>query len=246
MHYIFSSDLRICLLDRYSKMNKSTVLSIALLVSVCLLGFLLLDYKEEVPEVLKKKEALLQDTLKNNFQSVGIEFPPKQIAILAIKDEKILELWARNNQNWKKVKNITITAASGKAGPKLWEGDRQVPEGVYKILGLNPKSSFHLSMKLNYPNDFDSYWAEQEGRTSPGSDIFIHGKAVSIGCIAIGDEAIEELYFTVQKVGIKNVIVVIAPSDPRKKELIPDKNWPAWVGELYKNIGTEFLLIAGK
>lgn len=227
-------------------MNKSTVLSIALLVSVCLLGFTLLDDKEEVPEVLKKKEALLQDTIKNNFQSVSIEFPPKQIAILAIKDEKILELWARNNQNWKKVKNIAITAASGKAGPKLREGDRQVPEGVYKILGLNPKSSFHLSMKLNYPNDFDSYWAAQEGRTSPGSDIFIHGKAVSIGCIAIGDEAIEELYFTVQKVGIKNVIVVIAPSDPRKKELIPDKNWPAWVGELYKNIRTEFLFIAGK
>jgi len=227
-------------------MNKSAVLFIVLFVSVCLLGFILLDDKEEVPEVLKKKEASLQNTIKNNFQNVGIEFPPKEIAILAIKDEKILELWARNNQNWKKVKNIAIMAASGKVGPKLREGDRQVPEGVYRILGLNPKSSFHLSMKLNYPNDFDSYWAKEEGRTSPGSDIFIHGKAVSIGCIAIGDEEIEELYFTIQKVGIKNVIVVIAPSDPRKKELIPDKNWPAWIGGLYKNIKTEFLLIAGK
>jgi murein L,D-transpeptidase YafK len=71
--------------------------------------------------------------------------------------------------------------ASGKAGPKLREGDGQVPEGIYRIDGLNPNSSYHLSLKLNYPNDFDLEQARTEGRTELGGDIFIHGKAVSIG-----------------------------------------------------------------
>lgn len=143
------------------------------------------------------------------------------------------------------VNAVAITAASGKSGPKLREGDRQVPEGVYKLVGLNPNSSYHLSMKLNYPNEFDRYWANKEGRTNPGSDIFIHGKAVSIGCIAVGDDAIEELFYIVHKVGIEKVKVVISPRDPRKNALAGNSDSPEWTEELYKNIESEFLTISG-
>jgi len=67
----------------------------------------------------------------------------------------------------------------------------QIPEGVYYINRFNPKSKFHLSLGLDYPNKADLVFAD---KTSPGSDIFIHGKCSSVGCIAIGDESIQELY----------------------------------------------------
>ena len=74
-----------------------------------------------------------------------------------------------------------------------------MPEGVYRIVALNPNSSYHLSMKLDYPTEFDLSKARAEGRTRPGSDIFIHGKAVSIGCVAVGDDAIEEIFVLVRE-----------------------------------------------
>ena len=138
------------------------------------------------------------------------------------------------------IRDYSIQAASGVSGPKLRQGDRQVPEGVYRIAGLNPNSHYHLSMKLNYPNEFDLYHADQEGRFDPGGDIFIHGKAVSIGCLAMGDEAIEELFVLAAQVGKENVKVVIAPRDPRTLPLDTDtEGMPEWAGELYDQISSE-------
>jgi hypothetical protein len=71
------------------------------------------------------------------------------------------------------------------------------------------------------------------GRTNLGSDIFVHGKAISVGCLAMGDEAIEELFVLTSDVGRENVRVVIAPSDPRTHELsVPSS--PVWVADLYQ------------
>lgn len=156
--------------------------------------------------------------------------------LLAIKDKGILELWAQNNNSWKFVKGYKIQGASGKLEPKLREGDCQVPEGIYRIIGLNPNSSYHLSMKINYPNEFDLLHAKREGRSEPGSNIFIHGNSVSIGCLAMGDAAIEELFCLVHKVGKSNVKVIITPSDPRAGQLSPPDGAPEWVTELYSKI----------
>jgi murein L,D-transpeptidase YafK len=112
------------------------------------------------------------------------------------------------------IRDYYIQVASGGAGPKLRQGDRQVPEGIYRIVKLDPNSHYHLSMKLNYPNEFDLLHARQDGRKAPGSNILIHGKAVSIGCLAMGDEAIEELFVLTEHVGVEKVKVVIAPHDP--------------------------------
>ncbi|NJN46820.1 MAG: L,D-transpeptidase family protein [Candidatus Competibacteraceae bacterium] len=95
---------------------------------------------------------------------------------------------------WQPIKHYPVLAASGTLGPKLCEGDRQVPEGIYRIKSLNPNSAYHLSLELDYPNAFDLRQAERDGRNNPGSAICIHGKAVSVGCLAMGDTAIEELY----------------------------------------------------
>jgi len=111
-----------------------------------------------------------------------------------------------------------------------------VPEGIYQLLYLNPHSRFHVSMKVSYPNEFDRRHAAADGRTRLGGDIFIHGDAVSIGCIAVGDTAIEELYTLVEDTGVRNVRVIIAPNDMRngRAEIAPDG--PRWIGELYRDI----------
>ncbi|MCF6264599.1 MAG: L,D-transpeptidase family protein [Xanthomonadales bacterium] len=198
--------------------------------------------KETVFSVIEKYGENAEKRLKLYFDDADIPYPPKELKLLAIKDEKKLELWASSGNGFEKIKNYQIRAASGTSGPKLVEGDKQVPEGIYKITGLNPNSSYHLSMKLNYPNEFDLYHANNEGRSSPGTNIFIHGKEVSIGCLAVGDRAIEELFTLVHKVGIKNTEVIISPSDPRKAPLSPPTgNEQPWVPELYKSITTAFL-----
>ncbi len=172
------------------------------------------------------------------FAEAGVAYPPGQVAMLILKEEKRLELWATSDQQSHFIRSYQVTAASGQAGPKLREGDRQVPEGFYDIVGLNPNSAYHLSMKLNYPNAFDLQHAQAEGRDEPGSNIFIHGKSVSIGCVAIGDPAIEELFTLVADAGRENVNVIIAPNDPRISSLIPPDS-PDWVAGLYRQIEAE-------
>ena len=116
------------------------------------------------------------------------------VVLLAFKEERQLEAWCRSVEgDWIRWKTFPILAASGNPGPKEREGDRQVPEGTYGILrkGMNPKSDYHLGMNIGYPSDHDL----RLGRT--GSAIMIHGDRVSIGCLAMGDDAIERLYLLV-------------------------------------------------
>lgn len=138
------------------------------------------------------------------------------------------------------MRDYPILASSGTAGPKLRGGDRQVPEGIYKIVEMNPRSRFHLSMKLDYPNAFDKAMAQKDGRTALGGDVCIHGKNTAVGCVAIGDAAIEDLYALVTQVKPANVKVIVAPNDLR--EQLPVRN-PAlkleWLGELYGAVARE-------
>lgn len=178
-----------------------------------------------------------QARLQPFFEAAKAPYPPKAITLLAIKDEKRLELWSEDDGARHFIRSYSIKAASGVTGPKLREGDQQVPEGVYRLEYLNPNSLYHLSMKINYPNDFDREHAGKENRTDLGGDIFIHGNAVSIGCLAIGDAAIEELFTLVAQIGINNVRVIIAPSDARKHDLQPlAVNQPPWVENLYQTL----------
>ncbi|RYF37241.1 MAG: hypothetical protein EOO38_26635, partial [Cytophagaceae bacterium] len=124
-----------------------------------------------------------------------VQYPPRQVVLVFLKSEKTLSLFAAGAAGQPKaVKTYPVLAASGKPGPKLRDGDRQVPEGIYRIESLNPNSAYHLSLRLNYPNEDDLRYARLDRRTNLGGDIMIHGKRASIGCLAIGDESIEEIF----------------------------------------------------
>jgi len=136
-----------------------------------------------------------------------------KLRINVFKEERTVELLS---PGWEKPIVYEMTAFSGKLGPKLREGDMQIPEGIYRVEYMNPNSSFHLSFKVSYPNEFDKAMAAKEGRTNLGGDIMIHGSNATVGCVPIGNEAIEDVFYLVAKVGFKNVEIVIAPYDMRK------------------------------
>lgn len=179
----------------------------------------------------KVKERLLQE-----FKNTGIKYPPAKIKILAFKQEKSMELWVTDNSNaeYKLLKTYHIQALSGNLGPKLQEGDYQTPEGFYKIESFNPNSKFHLALKLNYPNESDKKNSESLGVTNFGSDIMIHGKDCSVGCLAMGDEPIEEIFVMTALAGMDNVSITISPVDFRKTAM-PNLNYklPDFCKDLY-------------
>lgn len=141
-----------------------------------------------------------------------------ELFIRAFKQEKRLEIWAKSKSSseFYPLINYPFCAGSGVIGPKRKEGDRQIPEGVYFIDRFNPNSKFHLSLGLNYPNSADVIHSDP---IAPGSDIFIHGGCQSIGCIAITNEKIEELYFLAERakaLGQEKIYVYIFPSEMDK------------------------------
>jgi murein L,D-transpeptidase YafK len=126
---------------------------------------------------------------------------------------------------------------SGTLGPKLRQGDRQVPEGIYSIVYLNPNSVAHLSLALSYPNDYDRARAAEDGRDTLGGDIMIHGGSMSVGCLAIGDDAAEDLFVLAAESDRKDAVVVLSPIDFRRNVLPVDYDTqPAWVEDLYARL----------
>lgn len=106
------------------------------------------------------------------------------------KEEKKVEVWLQDATEFKLFTSYPVCSYSGKLGPKIAEGDRQSPEGFYEVTDdkLNPRSSYHLSFNLDFPNLYD----RSNGRS--GSFIMVHGSCVSIGCYAITDTNIEKVY----------------------------------------------------
>jgi murein L,D-transpeptidase YafK len=113
-----------------------------------------------------------------------------EIYIRAFKEEKLLEIWKRNGEKYVLYDTFPVCYASGVLGPKKKQGDQQVPEGFYEVKVFNPASSYHLSLGLNYPNKRD----EIVNKPPRGGDIYIHGMCVSVGCLAMEKEPIEEIY----------------------------------------------------
>ena len=165
---------------------------------------------------------------------------PKKITLIAIKNSAMLEVWGEKNSKMVYITSFPFSACSGKLGPKLQQGDHQIPEGIYGIEYLNPNSQFHLSMKISYPNSFDKKIAKMYGIANMGGDIMIHGGCQTSGCIPLGDYNVEQLYFLVQKVGIKNIKVIIAPVDFRDGGVVRyDRQKFFWLDELYKKLAQE-------
>ena len=191
-----------------------------------------------IAERLEQYGASARTRLSPHFKQAQVTYPPEHLILVGLKEEKALQLYAKAGTNgYRFVRAYPILAASGVAGPKLREGDRQVPEGIYAIELLNPNSRYHLSLRVSYPNAFDREQAHKEQRTRLGGDIMIHGKAVSIGCLAIGDEAAEDLFVLAADTGIRKITVILSPVDFRSGKTVPQSvRLPEWTTQLYKEI----------
>lgn len=132
--------------------------------------------------------------IKELFRKRGVPYPADQVFIRIFKRERQLELWARPEgaDTFALLKSYEICALSDKAGPKRKQGDMQTPEGFYYIDNFNPRSGFHLSLHINYPNESDRILGSEEAL---GGDIFIHGGCKTEGCMAVTDENIKEIYW---------------------------------------------------
>lgn len=150
------------------------------------------DYQKSFPrisDVLNRKE----DTLRRQFEEKNLPWPAKYIYLRSFKYDSQLEVWVKYelDEPFRLFKTYKVCALSGSLGPKRMQGDYQVPEGFYYINEFNPRSMYHLSLGLNYPNASDRVLADS---LQPGGDIFIHGSCVTTGCIPITNQQIEELY----------------------------------------------------
>jgi murein L,D-transpeptidase YafK len=132
--------------------------------------------------------------LRRLFDEKGVSYPAREIFIRVFKHERLLELWARadTESEFDLIVRYPVCALPGHLGPKQRMGDVQVPEGFYYIDEFNPRSAFHLSLRVNYPN-----LADRMRRQVPrlGGDIYIHGGCETVGCVPIEDHNIAELYW---------------------------------------------------
>lgn len=175
-----------------------------LLMAVVLLGwtsswsqnaaptFNFVDYQKTFPrtsDAWKRKE----DTLRKQFLEKGLAWPFRYMYLRSFKYDSQLEVWVKNapNDPFTLFKTYKVCALAGTLGPKRMQGDYQVPEGFYYINEFNPRSQYHLSLGLNYPNPSDRILSDS---LAPGGEIYIHGSCVTTGCIPINDQQIEELY----------------------------------------------------
>lgn len=176
--------------------------------------------------------------LKRDFDARQVKYPPTRLTLVGLKAEKVLEIYAgAGAESLRFIRAYPILAASGGAGPKLREGDQQVPEGVYQVESLNPNSKYHLALRLGYPNAHDRDRAREDQRENLGGDIMIHGGASSVGCLAMGDEAAEDLFVLAADTGITNITVILSPVDFRQgKSVDATEKLPAWSAALYQTI----------
>ncbi len=193
---------------------------------------------QTVTQVLAEYEPKAKAAYSQILKAAKINYPPVEVTLIAVKQERKLEVWAKGNSGkFVRIARYPILAASGELGPKRKEGDKQVPEGIYTLPSLNPNSKYHLSIKVGYPNSTDIKNSKISVKEM-GGDIFVHGRSVSIGCIAIGDKAIEDLFCLVARVPVNKRKIIITPVDFRiVKNYLHDEE--EWVNQVYESIKEE-------
>ena len=112
------------------------------------------------------------------------------IFVRIFKEESELEIWKFKDGRFQHFRTYPICAWSGGLGPKVQQGDRQAPEGFYTVGRgqMNPRSLYHLAFNIGFPNAYDS------ANGHSGSALMVHGDCKSVGCYAMTDSYIEEIY----------------------------------------------------
>ncbi len=175
---------------------------------------------------LANKEA----EVKALFAEAGVDFPPKQVLFRVFKKESDLEVWATDDlgEPMRPISTYRICSASGHAGPKTRSGDEQVPEGFYEIDFFKPRSDYYLALHINYPNRRD------RSQRSTGSAIMIHGNCVSIGCLAMSDDRIQELWVIGRSLKKGRVQVHLFPQ--RKMQALVDRTKDVELKEFWRSL----------
>lgn len=147
--------------------------------------------RQKVPASRRSRTAIaaVAPSLISDLKTKGLSYGAP-VFIRIFKAERELEVWVKEEDVFELFRTYPIVAMSGSPGPKLQEGDRQAPEGFYFVppSRMNPHSRYHLSFNLGYPNTYD----RAHNRT--GSALMVHGDQVSVGCYAMTDSKIEEIY----------------------------------------------------
>lgn len=139
----------------------------------------------EADRIMTQAEPRVKKELSRKGMRLG-----QPVFMRIFKLSKQLELWLYSRGEFRLFKTYPVCSYSGYVGPKLAEGDWQSPEGFYTVSAeqMNPKSRFHLSFNIGYPNRYDTE------KSCTGSAIMVHGNCVSQGCFAMGNDQIEEIY----------------------------------------------------
>ena len=138
---------------------------------------------------------------EHNAMLTGVAAGQKADRVLVDKSDRVLILYKGDREI---VRYSNIQLGDAPLGHKQFEGDEKTPEGTYTISGRNPGSSYHLSLRVSYPNAADRAFAKSKGK-SPGGDIFIHGQPNGYtgptirrdwtdGCIALSNAQIAQLW----------------------------------------------------
>ncbi len=156
---------------------------------------------QEIPSSARSRAVIsrVKPKLQSEFSRAGFNWGTP-IFIRIFKEINELEICLKDRENFRLFKTYKICTYGWRSlGPKIRQGDGRAPEGFYYVLPrqMNPVSNFHLSFNLGYPNAYDKI----HGRT--GSALMVHGSCVSIGCYAMTDKGIEEI-FTLADASLRN------------------------------------------
>ena len=183
-------------------------------------------------------------TLEARFPGLKDLGDGKNLAILAFKRERVIELWKARPGGWSYIGSLKMRGVEALPGPRLHADDAQVPEGVYQISALDPNEPFAVSLQLDYPNAYDLRKSEEDQRPLPksvqdeeGNSFFaISGdeEASESGHLSLNEEDALILFAMVHKNGLEKTWVLVAPLDLRDKEAeIPQIEGISWEEELY-------------
>ena len=180
----------------------------------------------------------IEADLRKKLAAKGLTYGTP-VHLMAFKESKELEIWLEEDggHKFRHFATLPICAFSGDLGPKLREGDRQTPEGFYNLRHefLHPSSAYHLAIDIGFPNSLD----RSLGRT--GSLIELHGACQSIGCYAMGNSGIEEIYLLVEQSfmrGVRRATFAAYPFRPTPERLAAERDH-IWF-EFWENIAGSY------
>lgn len=181
---------------RVSSEIKFLAFILAALLFLCLPALFAFAGADELPRTSRSDDAYARSapSLEEDMEAEGLTLGQPVYLRITKAPAELTAFIAADDGTFRAFRTWPVCSASGGLGPKIKEGDGQAPEGFYTVhpAAMNPASSFHLSFNLGFPNAYD----RAHGRT--GSFLMVHGACVSIGCFAMTDAGIEEIWTLMQ------------------------------------------------